>query len=648
MVDAEPTSLPYPSLDALRQGNEELLDSLPDDESHLSPEDRRANAARINDFVQKAVASGAVLDVPADRRAAQGMIDYWMASAYAPSSSSTSGAPVARADVTLKPFDAGLLGAIAKRGEEAVAAAGQKQQDLARRLLLRLLRLGNSGTFTLSPATRDALLTLGDPQTVDKILGQLIGAGVVARTPGPQGDLFELRYEALVRQWDRLRNWAEERAKFRDAAQFWDHSGRNKGALLASALAYRAAAYHDLDSLEASFVVTSTSHGGQRLLVLAFLAGLLVAAVIIAYPYVNDYRVAREAQYLVDRLASGGLSQRETEEAIRWLASHQQRLDFSAADLDGPLDLSGIQPAPSLFTDTFIENVKFDGADLSYVAFNQATVSNTSFKNTTLKWARFDGAAIDTSSFSGANLYRSIFDGSRLDDVDFSRADIRSASFRNVIVDPSNFTETDWWLAFGWSLTQIDEFADQYPNDRYQQTEAFKNERKIQMEKIAKNKSMSELEAIAQDDLAWLHATYGIDLDAGEAASKRAMHILDSLVGKADPKWIEKNNFSFKDTFAYLLMQKGRMQEALPLLKFLVEEAQEGGMMFRYAVTVHALAGEKAGSEKETLERDALTHLTEALGKKNYTPSHELYLLRKYITGELRAKLQKFVGPHVQ
>src|SRR6266852_3909883 len=141
MVDAETKLQPYPSLEALRQGNEEFLGSL-EDESRLSPEGRRANTALINDFIQRAVASGAVLDVPADRRAAQGMIDYWSASAYSsPTSSSTSGAALARADVMLKPCDAGLVGAIAKRGEAVIAAAGQKLQDLARRLLLPLLRL---------------------------------------------------------------------------------------------------------------------------------------------------------------------------------------------------------------------------------------------------------------------------------------------------------------------------------------------------------------------------------------------------------------------------------------------------------------------------------------------------------------------------
>lgn len=70
---------PYSSLNALRQANDELLGSQPEDESLWGEAERRAAEVRTMEFVARAVETGAVLDMPADRKAAQGLINYWAA-----------------------------------------------------------------------------------------------------------------------------------------------------------------------------------------------------------------------------------------------------------------------------------------------------------------------------------------------------------------------------------------------------------------------------------------------------------------------------------------------------------------------------------------------------------------------------------------
>src|SRR5262245_45167138 len=72
----------FPSLAALRQANDELVGEIPDDYAHLNEAECAANDARVEEFLARAVATGAHLDSPSDRKAAQSLIDFWVASSY--------------------------------------------------------------------------------------------------------------------------------------------------------------------------------------------------------------------------------------------------------------------------------------------------------------------------------------------------------------------------------------------------------------------------------------------------------------------------------------------------------------------------------------------------------------------------------------
>ena len=71
----------------------------------------------------------------------------------------------------------------------------------------------------------------------------------------------------------------------------------------------------------------------------------------------------------------------------------------------------------------------------------------------------------------------------------------------------------------------------------------------------------------------------------------------------------------------------------------IVAANSDGDLIFRYAFALHALALGKKGDEKERLEQKAQAYLEKSLQNRNYVPSHELYLLRRYITDEFRTKL---------
>ena len=79
---------------------------------------------------------------------------------------------------------------------------------------------------------------------------------------------------------------------------------------------------------------------------------------------------------------------------------------------------------------------------------------------------------------------------------------------------------------------------------------------------------------------------------------------------------------TFRDTQAYILMQADRMSEAKALYEKDIERTEKnGGMLFRYALTLFAL-GDKSEADKRF---DAAIH------GEHYLPRDELQNLKRYI-----------------
>jgi hypothetical protein len=95
------------------------------------------------------------------------------------------------------------------------------------------------------------------------------------------------------------------------------------------------------------------------------------------------------------------------------------------------------------------------------------------------------------------------------------------------------------------------------------------------------------------------------------------------------------------DTRAYIALQDRDPAKAVRLLKEagIVEPTSDGGLMFRYAFALHALALKENGDNRQILEQEALAYLEKSLKGRNYVPSHELYLLRGYIADEFKVQL---------
>ncbi len=155
----------------------------------------------------------------------------------------------------------GVRGAVARIAEAAFTRLSEREQGVARNLLLRLVDLGEGAP----ERRRVRLVEIKQIDGADRVLATLTDARLVTVGAGT----VELSHEALLREWPRYRSWLEEdrvgrrlHAHLRVASAEWDGRGRDpgelyRGARLAAALDFCAQHPGEVGRLEREFVTAS-------------------------------------------------------------------------------------------------------------------------------------------------------------------------------------------------------------------------------------------------------------------------------------------------------------------------------------------------------------------------------------------------------
>jgi WD40 repeat protein/energy-coupling factor transporter ATP-binding protein EcfA2 len=192
----------------------------------------------------------------------------------------------------------GVSGALQRRAQVTYDALTPEQQALARSIFLRLTALGEGMSDTRRRVSRAELYPAGvDPAQVDAVLQAL--SGPQARLVVADEQTVEVTHEALIQQWDKLRNWLEaDRASLRthrrltEAASEWnrndyDESYLYHGARLAEAEEWAEAHADDMNPMENEFLEASVEAreaeriaGRQR--VQRVIAGLVIGLIVIS------------------------------------------------------------------------------------------------------------------------------------------------------------------------------------------------------------------------------------------------------------------------------------------------------------------------------------------------------------------------------
>lgn len=135
----------------------------------------------------------------------------------------------------------GTLGALAKRAEEVYRRFNESGQNMARQMFLRLVTLGEGQEDTRRRILQSELLTLGDREVVEDVIDRFGRYRLLTfdRDDVTRGATIEVAHEALIRRWERLREWlTESRQDVRmerellHAATDWEASKRDPSYLM--------------------------------------------------------------------------------------------------------------------------------------------------------------------------------------------------------------------------------------------------------------------------------------------------------------------------------------------------------------------------------------------------------------------------------
>ena len=155
----------------------------------------------------------------------------------------------------------GVRGAIGRHAEAAFRSLSEDEQQVARRMLLRLVAGGDGEPLTRRRVTRSEL-DADEDERVRRVLAALVERRLLVVDDGT----VELVHEALLERWQRLVDWLEEdvqgRLQHRHltlAATEWEAGGRDpstlyRGARLAGALDWATEHAPDLNQLERHFL----------------------------------------------------------------------------------------------------------------------------------------------------------------------------------------------------------------------------------------------------------------------------------------------------------------------------------------------------------------------------------------------------------
>ncbi|WP_127783524.1 helix-turn-helix domain-containing protein [Rhodococcus sp. X156] len=202
----------------------------------------------------------------------------------------------------------GIGGAVQQSAEVAFGELTPRQQVAARRIFLRLISVAEDSEA--KRRARRTELSVGDDEDVRTVVNQFARRRLLT----VDAEFVEVSHEALLRAWGRLREWVDaDRAglilqrQLVQAAQLWQDSGRETGALLSGSRLtvlgewVETGDHHaDLTELERAFLAASTAHAAEqeqrdrrRVTVLRWLVSGLAVLFVVAMVAATTAMVAR-------------------------------------------------------------------------------------------------------------------------------------------------------------------------------------------------------------------------------------------------------------------------------------------------------------------------------------------------------------------
>jgi Pentapeptide repeats (9 copies)/Pentapeptide repeats (8 copies) len=576
-----PESGSYQTLAALRDAHFALTRSI----SGSSEQGSASVRERVRAFLIDAPNTGAFLADPKERRAAQGILDYWSAElASRPGATSDDFAPV-----LLAPFDEGRT---RREGDQPPETDKSDQRALIR--FSAFAREWNaSGRHPGYLLTGDAIKQAARFRDLDSGIEDFVAAS-------------EEVAEARKRRW-----------------LYWMYGGGVISAALVLIIGYLFWQFLILPTTREFKVVALTTDVAKQADALRWLHRY--------QPWLSPSDLSRAP---LESITLTGL---------RLYAPNFAKASFKKVSLKGArLAGASFDQARFAFDGSSEDQNDFSGAVLSNANFREAKIAFTSFVGVDLYRAIFDRAVLCDVDFSGANLRSASFWGVSLNEK--TKEHLKDTAWWHAEGWPWSEIET---LAPPRGSAANRSQASEQDNARVarlKESRGFKTDVSYPMEQLKRAGTGTLERAVALNDLAWTLAIWGIDIAAPESTSPsdpctaegiptNARHAAEQavcIVRKLNSEGRDGAHAallsSLQDTLAYILMQSGDVAAASKIFEEIAKDdstfLESGEILFRSAVAQHAAGQDKLASIK---------NFRAAIAEKRYQPTHELQTLKDYI-----------------
>lgn len=244
------------------------------------------------------------------------------------------------------------------------------------------------------------------------------------------------------------------------------------------------------------------------------------------------------------------------------------------------------------------------------------------FRGVNLQGANLVDVNLSSATLAEANLSQAVLRGAKLVECDLTQATVEGA----ILSDTTKFSGTAWWLARGWSTSQIAELEQKWPHTKITESSKFKTELQQLDTQVNRSRTVEEELAVALNNRAWFRAERGVQLDRALIDARQAVEIARRLSAKGLSTDVKKLAMML-DTEGYIQLQlNGNAQGAVATLKESVdlfrrvELSGEPSELRREAYYHLGVAYEYVG------QWDKAASLFAEAQQLKYVPSHELLL----------------------
>ncbi len=334
-------------------------------------------------------------------------------------------------ELTHRAYDeiGGVKQALVKHAEQVYSRLSESKQRQAQRIFLALVRLGEATEDTRRVATQEDI-GRENWELVTHLAGFEARLVVTGRNDKTSEETVEVVHEALIREWQRLREWIDsnrekliQHRKIESTATEWRDQGKSKDYLLrgkqlneAKAFQKEQASLFTLSGLASEFIQKSIKYRRNNLLKLIGFGLIPLVGLTIFLGFFAEREIRTQRLWRTVDAAKGQKNSPARISALQELVK-----------LDVPLDHTPLNETYLSGADLKSANLK--SAHLSGAYLLDADLSSADLSDAYLYGVHLEGAVLCGAHLSSAHLSSAVLFGANLSGATFYDANLSGAYF---------------------------------------------------------------------------------------------------------------------------------------------------------------------------------------------------------------------------